>query len=38
MELKPQHYIACALVLLLGYYLGIKYPGPGTMALSKVGA
>lgn len=35
--MKVQHVIALAVVLVLGYYLGIKYPATGQAALAKVG-
>lgn len=35
--MQMKHYAALAVILVLGYYLGIKYPQPGAAALSKVG-
>jgi hypothetical protein len=35
--MQPKHLLGFALVLILGYYLGVKYPATGQAALSKVG-
>jgi hypothetical protein len=36
--MQMKQVIALAFILVLGYYLGIKYPSLGQSALSKIGA
>lgn len=34
--MRGHHYLGIFLLLVLGYFIGINYPGPGSMVISKI--